>query len=120
MNTINPATLEASLAQFTGSNRIYNLYRYGLVDLTEGAKYLCDQAQCFWLVDIIASVQHKMRTEKFQVWSLTVKNGKGKVVCDDGNGNTLYTKRISFTDFPLPFIKVYFIQGTGVLLPSEY
>jgi hypothetical protein len=39
--------------------------------------------------------------------------------CEDGNGKTVFTKEIEFTDFPLDEITLYFTNNT-ILLPGEY
>ena len=37
------------------------------------------------------------------MWTLTVNADRtARLVCDDGNGNTVFEKPIPFTDFPLP------------------
>jgi hypothetical protein len=71
-------------------------------------------------------VEHKQ--EEFQCWTLTVKDRKGILKGDDGNGNVFATQDIPFTDFPLEEIKLYCMLGSldGVnpvwilLLPGEY
>jgi hypothetical protein len=113
-----------NLNQFYGSD---NAYRHGpYICYTDGVKFLADNADCYWFIDIIASVQHKpkVKAEEFQVWTLSVKGCKGKVVCDDGDDHEVYTQRISFTDFPLPEIKLFCVNtdavGAMIMLPSEY
>ena len=41
------------------------------------------------------------------------------LTCDDGNGRVVYAKRIDYTDFPLPEIKLYFSDSV-LMLPREY
>jgi hypothetical protein len=99
--------------------------------LTDGAKYLADQAgviggSAYWLIDIIASYQREKRIadQEFQVWKLVVTGRQGKVTCDDGNNHTLVTQDIPFLDFALDEITLYAAREDGmgiiVLLPSEY
>jgi adenine specific DNA methylase Mod len=113
---------EADLANFTGSE---NWYRHWLGKslYTDGAKYVADQAGAYWLIDEIVTNQTrpKIKAEEFQVWTLKVdlEKHKGVLTCDDGNGNVVFTKRIDYTDFPLPEIKFYCTNDT-ILLPSEY
>ena len=113
---------KAELAQFTGSE---TWYRHGIVRevlFTDGAKYVADAGGAYWLLDEIALAQRykkKVAAEEFQVWTLKVKDNKGTLICDDGNGNAVYQKRIPFTDFPLDEISLYFCNKT-ILLPSEY
>ena len=113
---------QADLDQFTGGDEWTRHSLNRNILYTEGVRYLAETAGAYWLLDIIASVQHlaKVRAEEFQVWTLTLnKTGNGAVVkCDDGNGNVVYTQRIPFTDFPLPSVKLYF-TNTVILLPSE-
>jgi hypothetical protein len=116
-------TLKAGdLECFTGSE---NWYRHGMVrtiTYTDGAKYVADEGGAYWLLDEIALAQKfnaEVKAEPFQVWKLAVSDNKGVLSCDDGNDNIVFTKHISFTDFPLPEIKFYFADNV-ILLPSEY
>jgi hypothetical protein len=118
-------TLTASdLQQFTGSE---NWYRHGLMKsivFTDGAKFLADRAGAYWLLDEIALAQKfdkRVAGEEFQLWILTVNLDKSSatLACEDGNGKTVYSKEIEYTDFPLPEVKLYFTDNT-LLLPSEY
>lgn len=69
----------------------------------------------------IGQTRPKVKAEEFQVWTLATDLEKHRAVltCDDGNGNVVFTKRIDFTDFVLPDIKLYFTDNV-ILLPSEY
>jgi hypothetical protein len=91
------------------------------VTYTDGAKYVADEAGAHWLLDIIATNQMTpaVKAEEFQVWKLTVANGKGRVVCEDGNDNVVFSQDIDFTDFPEPGITLWFTDNV-ILLPSEY
>lgn len=111
------------LHQFTGTDQ---WYRHGLVRdvlFTDGAKYVADKGGAYWLLDEIALAQRyekKVRAEPFQFWKLTVKPDKtATLVCEDGNGRSVFTKRIPYTDFPLEEIILYFTNN-AILLPGEY
>jgi len=134
MTMVDSEKLKNELRHFTGSETWHKwsvLYPKFL--LTDGAKFLADEAQCYWLMDIIGSYQKRLLpNEAFQVWKLTVytepiesahHNIAASVICEDGNNHTLIQQYIEFTDFPLNEIKLYFIWdgdcGT-ILLPSEY
>lgn len=115
--------LTAELAQFSGSEQ---WFRHGIarnVVFTEGAKYLADKAGAYWLLDEIALCQNfeeRVAAEEFQLWKLSVNDDQtATLICDNGNGDVVYTKEIPFTDFPLPQIKLYCCDNT-ILLPSEY
>ena len=45
-------------------------------------------------------------------------NHTATLTCEDGNGNVVFTKALTFTDFPLEEITLYFTNGV-ILLPSE-
>lgn len=114
---------KAILRQFTGTEQ---WYRHGLarnVLFTDGAKYVADEAGAYWLLDEIAFSQSLKRiaAEEFQLWKLKVNLSEhtAKLVCEDGNGNVVFRKRIPYTDFPLEEISFYFANNT-ILLPTEY
>lgn len=124
----NPNNLLCNLRQFTGTERYHRfslLWRNVL--LTDGAKYLADNAECFWLFDIIASAQCKdaVKREEFQVWEIVkMSPSSANVRCEDGNGKQVYGQGIPYTDFPLDCLKLYAVrdcEGTLiVMLTSEY
>jgi hypothetical protein len=123
--TMTTKTLTAAdLAQLTGSE---NWYRHSLnrdIVFTDGAQYVAETGGAFWLLDEIALAnryERRVKAEEFQVWTLTrTKTGNGATLdCGDGNGNTVYSKRIEFTDFPLDTVKL-FCEGGTILLPSEH
>lgn len=111
------------LRQFTGTE---HWYRHGLVRdvlFTDGAKFVADEAGAYWLLDEIALAQRGIpgvAAEEFQVWALRVApNATATLTCEDGNGHTVFTKAIEYTDFPSPEITLWFTDNV-ILLPSEY
>ena len=118
--------LKSELAGFTGGA---DHYRYlGGVKITEGAKYLAETANCFWLLDVISSYQHDERLrdhQDFQVWKLKVyrrhtdEMSPALIVCEDGNDAILLEQKVEATDFPDPGINVWYQRGV-IFLPSEY
>ena len=123
METKTKKTLnESDLANFTGSENWYQHW-LGKCLYTDGAKYVADQAGAYWLIDEIAinQTRPKVRAEEFQVWVLKVdlEKRKGVLSCDDGNGSVVFSKKIEYTDFPLPEIRFYCTDSV-ILLPSEY
>jgi hypothetical protein len=114
---------KAGLHQFTGTE---NWYRHALnrkVLFTDGAKYMADRAGAYWLLDEIALIQPcntSVAAEGFQLWKLAVRpDNTATLACEDGNGKAVFTKEITFTDFPLDEITLYFTDNV-ILLPSEY
>jgi hypothetical protein len=121
---------ESDLAQFTGTSQWYRwsiLFRKCV--LTDGTKYLAEQAGAYWLMDAIASHQPKAlknaNLRDFQLWTLTVKNSKGLLECrEDSDTKPIITQKIEHTDFPLEKINLYcnpLDETTRVIyLPSEH
>ena len=111
------------MSRFTGSE---HWYRHGLVPsitFTDGAKYVADQAGAYWLLDEIALAQKYIKAiaaEEFQVWKLQVKpDSTATLICEDGNSNAVFTKKIEFTDFPIEGVTFWFTNNV-IYLPSEH
>jgi hypothetical protein len=114
---------ELDLQYFTGTE---NYYVHGIgaitILLTDGCKYVAEEAQAYWLFDIILSYQihSRIKNEAFQHWELKKQmQGGCLITCDDGNGNTLAKQTISYSDFPLSSINFYVVEGV-CMLKSEY
>ena len=112
---------EEDLVQFTGTETWWRHPLKRDILYTDGAKYVADAGEAYWLLDVIASGQlvSRVKCEEFQVWILKVKDNSGVVTAEDGNGKVIYRQELEFTDFPLPEIKFYFTDGV-LMLPSEY
>lgn len=97
--------------------------RYNNSILTEGAKFIADECEAYWLMDLICSHQYnpKVRKEPFQVFKLSKnKNNSGAtVIIENGNNLMLDLQGIPFTDFPLDEIILWRVNET-IMLPSEY
>jgi uncharacterized protein DUF6876 len=71
---LSAAELQAGLSQFYGTE---NYYRHmGKLVVTDGTKFLADQAGCYWLCDIVFSVLPKLSGEGFAAMKLTVNLAK--------------------------------------------
>ena len=121
--TKTPTLTTADLRQFTSSE---HWYRHGLnrkVLFTDGAKYVADTAGAYWLLDAIALIQpydKRVAAEGFQAWTLVVRPDQtATLTCEDGDGKTVFTKQIDYTDFPLDDITLYFTNNV-IYLPSEH
>ncbi|MBW3011393.1 hypothetical protein KY326_04195 [Candidatus Woesearchaeota archaeon] len=113
------------LTGFTGTEKYHRLTIGPLLG-TDGVAYLAQKANCFWLIDAIASYQEELSEEGFQVWFLRKTGSKAVLTChsdyDSKNPDkypALVTQNIEYTDFPLDEIKLY-VQNGVVMLPSEY
>ena len=114
--------LEQQLQQFIGTEQYYRISPSAV--LTDGAKFLADEAGAYWLMDAIASYLPQFSgREEFIVAKLNVAASKADLVLDNGNGHVLDSQHIEYTDFPLPSITLYcswFGDGWVAMLPSEY
>lgn len=118
---LTPTQILNMLDGFIGSEEFYRIYPN--VTITEGVKFLCEEAKCFWLIDCIYSYQtiKKVAAEPFQIIDLTIdpEKPKGLIVVTDGNEVELTRQELDYTNFPLPKIRLYYTDNT-VLLPREY
>jgi len=114
-----------NLDQFLGTE---NYFRHPGIQYTDGVQFLAENADCFWLVDAIASYQPVLRENPrlfdFQCWDLKVADAGGfrsaVLICTDGDSEVpIITQQIEHTDFPLPSIHLYVERGV-LLLPSEH
>jgi hypothetical protein len=112
-----------ALRTFTGTEHWYRHPLARNILYTDGARYVAVQGGAYWLLDEIALAQRflpAVAAEEFQLWKLTVKDDRtARLVCEDGNDRTVFSKSIDYTDFPLPEIVLYFTNDV-ILLPSEY
>lgn len=115
--------LESALSQFTGTTKYYRLLPTFVV--TDGVKYLMDQADCYWLAQLygLHLVDIDFNDHSFTVLKM-VRRGEGvKITIEDGNGKRLNWQAIDWTDFPLSTITLY-ASWSGdywvAMLPSEY
>lgn len=113
---------QSDLDRFVGGTA--NWYRHALVRTvlyTDGARYVAEAAQAYWLLDHIACAQGdaRYRNEPFQVWKLEVTGSAGLLICEDGDDRELGRHALDFTDFPEPGVTLWCCDNT-ILLPSEY
>jgi len=113
----------SDLDQFTGTMQ-YHRSSFGLLNLTDGIHFLRENANCYWLIDIVESVQHMQKVKEFNtflVWKIEVyKNKSWKVSAwTDIPGNCIYSQQGSYTDFPFDEFEFYQCENV-LLLKSEY
>jgi len=114
--------LLAELAQFTGTQGYTRITRRHL--LTDGARYLADHAECYWLMDAVASHLDEIGTQDwFVLVRLELEGSMATLIYEDGNGHEHARQAIPFTDFPLQQIRLYACWDTEhwvIMLPGEY
>ena len=114
------------LHNFSGTELYYRITPDTV--MTEGAKFVADNGEAYWLMTAIASYLPQLtKTESFIVANLQVTNtGNSRsalLKLDDGNDNILIEQHIAYTDFALDEMKLYACH-TGnmwvIMLPREY
>jgi len=113
---------QTSLAQFTGTEKYYRISGRHL--LTEGTKYLAEKAECFWMMDAVASHLGEIGTADWFVHvRVTVNGNRATMIYEDGNGHEHARQEIPYTDFPMNVISLYAGwdgEHWVIMLPSEY
>lgn len=115
-----PSTdLEQKLAHFTGT---FNYYPHWTKSIrwTDGIQFLVTEAGAFWLMDIVASYQPKLKAP-FQLWKIKVNPDDSALVTmqEDTGQPYLVRQEIPYTDFPLKDFEFYCIDGV-CMVKSEY
>jgi hypothetical protein len=68
----------SDLASFHGTELVYQ-HPLSSLCYTDGVRYLAREANCYWLIDVIASYQDELQKEEalqgFQLWFLSLKEG---------------------------------------------
>ena len=118
MNKFNPV----QLGHFVGTERYYRISRRHL--LTDGTKYLAEEAECFWLMDAVASHLMEIGTaEWFVLVRVQVTEGRAVMIYEDGNDREHARQEIPHTDFALNSITLYACwdgEHWVIMLPGEY
>ena len=116
------SALQFELAQFTGTLSYARISRRHL--LTDGARYLAEHAECFWLMDAVASHLDEIGTQDwFVLVRLELAGNAATLIYEDGNGHEHARQAIPYTDFPMERIDLYACWDTEhwvIMLPSEY
>lgn len=114
------------LSEFTGTEAYHKASLFGDLVLTDGINYLRNKLNCFWLIDIVASVQHlkEIKEEKnFIVWLIEARKDKSFIVTAWNDtpyeSGKLYEQEGKYTDFPLDRFEFY-QEGEVLLLKSEH
>jgi hypothetical protein len=109
-------------SHFTGTKHYYRMNRRCLI--TDGAKYLADEAGAYWLLDAAAPYLLELGTSDwFVLVRLVVTESQAVLSLEDGNGGVRASQQIPFIDFPLSE-QAYSTCSDGnhwvLLLLSEY
>jgi len=112
----------SQLTQFIGTTGYYRISRRHL--LTDGTKYLAEEAECFWMMDAIASHLSEIGTADWFVQVRVTVNGyRATMIYEDGSGKEHARQDIPYTDFPMQAISLFACwdgEHWVIMLPSEY
>jgi hypothetical protein len=116
------AELRAALRGFIGTVE-YHPHWSGM-KLTDGVHFLAEEAEAYWLLDVIASWQPKALRDpalrEFQLWELFVRTDRtATIVCSRDSEDVAFRQHIERTDFPLEYVRLY-VEGGVMLLPDEH
>ena len=88
----------SQLSHFTGTERYYRISRRHL--LTNGTKYLAEEAECFWMMDAIASHLSEIGTDDWFVQvRMTVNDNRATIIYEDGIAKSMRVKRFRLRTF---------------------
>ncbi len=124
---LNANEIQAGLGNFYGTEGYHRVTVCPGLVATDGVAWLAQNAGCFWLIDEIALANRfnaKVRAEEMQFWTLKVTGNSAVLTCDHDENQPIFRKKIEFTDFPLPGIRIWVAFGDETakvaMLPSEY
>jgi hypothetical protein len=123
--------IREELKQFYGTEMYHKISILPNMLATDGVAWLAKNAECFWLTDEITiaqsipEIKRNTRLQEMQFWTLRKKSEtSAELICEEDEGQTVYMKRIHYTDFPLDSIRIWVApvdEKTKVMmLPSEY
>ncbi len=113
------------LQKFSGTEHYYTSTFKRLL-LTDGIHYLREQANCYWLIDIVESVQHLnniKHNDAFIVWKIEKHESDKATITAWADtpyrSDLLYKQELEYTDFLLEDFEFYQCSNV-LLLKSEY
>jgi hypothetical protein len=127
---LKPAALLNGLSQFCGTEKWTRHALARNVVMTDGILYLRENADCYWLIDAIAShiaTNATLQKVPYQHWMLWCfgEEANSAVLSASGSGDPIVTQKFEVTNFPLPEIRLLAVWDEGMrafvlMLPSEY
>ncbi|MGB5822389.1 MAG: DUF6876 family protein [Saonia sp.] len=124
---IEPKQLEENLVAFNGTESFHKIPLLNTV-ITDGIKFLADNANCFWLVTDTSVIAKSLMnrspfiTIDFKKLSKEMQDALGYdaiIEYSDGNDHIMESHKYHTTNFPLENIRLFFTNNT-LMLPSEY
>ncbi len=119
--------IKNDLQQFSGTT-VFHLMPTVKSRFTDGLKYLCEVARCYWLISDATIVCDSLKTKSYFITVDFKRFSKKEQVqeqCEaiiyysDGNNNVLQSQKYQTTDFPLDELRLFYVNDT-LMLPGEY
>lgn len=119
--------IKDALQQFSGTT-MFHLMPTVKGRFTDGLKYLCEVASCYWLVSDASIVCDSLMSKSYFVTvdfkrlskeEQDKENYEAIIYYGDGTDNILQSQKYSMTDFPLDELRLFYVDNT-LMLPSEY
>ena len=122
------------LDKFTGTLQYFKASVLYDLNLTDGINYLRNELNCFWLIDIVGSIQNLNKIKEnysFIIHKIKVNEDKSFIFKSYKDYNSdlteqendlkylLYEQKSEYTDFKLNEFEFYQV-GNVLLLKSEY
>ena len=129
------AEIEEKLSCFRGTAGYmrYSPQLFPRFVLTDGALYVAESCEAYWLFDFIAShqlhpsIMHDEMLKRIQFWTLEVNGDSANLKCERDKGDIAFSEHIAYTDFPLSNVRIWVAPGylndkfyQVAMLPSEY
>ena len=108
-STIKSNELQQIMSYCYGTEHYYKIPAYSF-KYTDGIKTFCENADAYWLLDIVESVcrTHKEIHNDFILIELSVNKYNQATITFEYANNTFYKQQISFTDCPEGTWRFYF------------
>ena len=90
---------------------------------TDGAIWLAENFECFWLLEDMAAEMMTHKEEEFWVMKITVKDSEADIRYEDGNYGLIREKHINYTDMPKGEYELWGANYPGnrvILMNTEY
>lgn len=89
------------LSGFSGGTELFPSSDFTNTWHTEGIQTLCEEAECFWILDVISTEFYEAlegkRPDSFYL-TIAVKNSKCDMIMVDYEDNVLHKRHVPYTD----------------------
>jgi hypothetical protein len=113
--------LYRKLRRFTGEEGCHP-HSSGAFIYTEGVRFLMEQAEVAWFVDLIAALQPRALEDpalrNFQLWEMHFVRGGAVAVCSRDSDDVAFRRWLPGAHEALPYVRLY-LTAAVLHLPTE-